>query len=57
MKLTTLKKTTIQFFYSWNENGFTRIAMQTFTKEIKKHLGCDRKDVRLNGKKAIIFIK
>lgn len=40
-----------------NENGFTRIAMQTFTKEIKKHLGCDRKDVRLNGKKAIIFIK
>lgn len=30
---------------------------KTFTKEIKKHLGCDRKDVRLNGKKAIIFIK
>ena len=29
----------------------------TKAKEIKKHLGCDRKDVRLNGKKAIIFIK
>ena len=40
-----------------NDNGFTRIAMQTFTKEIKKHLKCDRKDVRVNGKKAIIFIK
>ena len=40
-----------------NENGFTRIAMQTFTKEIKKHLGCDRKDVRLNGKKVIVFCR
>lgn len=40
-----------------SENGFTRIAMQTFTKEIKKHLNCDRKDVRINGKKSIIFIR
>ena len=40
-----------------HENGFQRIAMQTFTKEIKKHLNCDRKDVRLNGKKVIIFVK
>lgn len=40
------------------DNGFSRIAMQTFTKEIKKHLGCDRKDVRLpSGKKGIIFIR
>ena len=40
-----------------NDNGFTRIAMQTFTKEIKRHLKCDRKDVRIDGKKKIIFIK
>ena len=40
-----------------HENGFTRIAMQTFTKEIKKHLNCDRKDVRINGRKQIIFIR
>lgn len=39
------------------ENGFQRTAMQTFTKEIKKHLDCDRKDVRVNGKKVIIFTK
>lgn len=40
-----------------NDNGFQRIALQTFTKEIKKHLNCDRKDVRLNGKKGIIFVR
>lgn len=40
-----------------HENGFQRIAMQTFTKEIKKHLNCDRKDIRLNGKKVIVFVK
>ena len=39
------------------ENGFQRIAMQTFTKEIKKQLHCERKDVRINGKKVIIFTK
>lgn len=37
------------------ENGFQRIAMQTFTKEMKKNLDCDRKDIRRNGKKVIIF--
>ena len=40
-----------------NDNGFTRIAMQTFTKEIKRHLKCDRKDKRINGKKKIIFVR
>jgi putative DNA primase/helicase len=40
-----------------HDNGFQRIALQTFTKEIKKHLNCDRKDVRLNGKKGIIFVR
>ena len=39
------------------ENGFQKMAMQTFTKQINKHLGCDRKDVRINGKKVIIFKK
>ena len=38
-----------------SENGFTRMAMQTFTKEIKRYLKCERKDVRINGRKAIIF--
>ena len=37
------------------ENGFQKMAMQTFTKEIKKYLDCDRKDIRRNGKKVIIF--
>ena len=37
------------------ENGFQRMAMQTFTKEIKKYLNCDRKDVRIRGKKCIVF--
>ena len=40
-----------------HDNGFTRIAMQTFTKEMKKHLNCDRKDVRMNGKKCIVFCR
>lgn len=39
------------------ENGFQKMASQTFTKEIKKHLDCDRKDVRVNGRKTIIFTK
>lgn len=38
-----------------SENGFTRIAMQTFTKQVNMHLGSQRKDVRINGKKCIIF--
>lgn len=36
---------------------FVIIAMQTFTKEIKRHLKCDRKDKRINGKKKIIFVR
>ncbi|MDO5361954.1 MAG: phage/plasmid primase, P4 family [Eubacteriales bacterium] len=40
-----------------NDNGFTRIAMQTFTKEIKKNLKCDRKVIRINGKKSTIFVR
>ena len=39
------------------ENGFQKMAMQTFTKQINKILGCDRKDVRVNGKKVIVFKK
>ena len=40
-----------------HENGFQKMAMQTFTKQINKTLGCDRKDVRINGKKVIVFKK
>ena len=40
------------------DNGYTRIALQTFTKEIKRILKCERKDVRLpSGKKGIVFVK
>lgn len=40
------------------DNGFQKVALQTFTKEIKKHLNCERKDVRLpSGKKGIVFIR
>lgn len=40
-----------------SENGFTRIAMQTFTKEIKRLLNCDRKEKRVNGRKVIVFTR
>lgn len=40
-----------------HENGFQKMAMQTFTKQINKILDCDRKDVRINGKKVIVFKK
>ena len=39
------------------DNGFSRMAMQTFTKEIKKYLHCERKDTRIRGKKCIIFVR
>lgn len=40
-----------------HENGFTKMAMQTFTKQVNQHLGCERKDVRVDGRKTIIFRK
>lgn len=40
-----------------HDNGFQHVAMQTFTKEIKKYLHCDRHDTRINGKKVIVFVR
>ena len=39
-----------------HENGFTRIAMQTFSKEITKRLQCRISERRVNGKKCRLFI-
>ncbi len=39
------------------ENGFQKMAMQTFTKEIKTRLDCDVIQKRINGRKTRIFIR
>ncbi len=36
-------------------NGYSKMAMQTFTKAINKYLECERKDIRVDGKKKVIF--
>lgn len=40
-----------------HENGFTRIAMQTFSKEIIKRLDCKIADRRVNGRKCRLFVR
>lgn len=40
-----------------HENGFTRIAMQTFSKEITKRLDCKVAERRIKGRKCRLFIK
>lgn len=40
-----------------NHNGFQKMAMQSFTKELNKRLGCVRKETRVNKKKTAIFVK
>jgi putative DNA primase/helicase len=39
------------------ENGFQKMAMQTFSKEITKKLDCKVVDRRVNGRKCRLFIK
>ena len=39
------------------EGGFQKMAMQTFTKEIKSRLDCDVKQARVNGKKTRVFFR
>ena len=39
-----------------HENGFTKIAMQTFSKEITKRLDCNIVERRINGKKCRLFV-
>jgi putative DNA primase/helicase len=39
-----------------HENGFTKIAMQTFSKEITKRLSCKVAERRVNGKKCRLFV-
>jgi putative DNA primase/helicase len=36
-------------------NGYSKMAMQTFTKAINKYLECERRDIRVDGKKKVIF--
>ena len=40
-----------------HENGFQKMAMQTFSKEVTKKLDCKVTDRRVNGKKCRLFIK
>lgn len=40
-----------------HENGFTKIAMQTFSKEIVKRLDCKVTERRIKGRKCRLFIK
>ena len=40
-----------------HENGFTKMAMQTFSKMIIRHLNCEIVDRRVNGKKCRLFVK
>jgi len=39
------------------ENGFQKMAMQTFTKEIKNRLDCDVVQKRIKGRKTRVFVK
>lgn len=40
-----------------DENGFTPMAKQTFTKEVNKRLNSTSKQKRINGQRYIIFVK
>lgn len=40
-----------------HENGFTKVAMQTFSKEITRHLDCKIADKKIKGRKCRIFVK
>ena len=39
------------------ENGFQKVAMQTFSKEITRILDCKIKDQKIKGRKCRIFVK
>lgn len=45
----TTKEVFLRYDAFCSENGFSRMAMQTFTKEVKKHLHCDRRQMRESG--------
>lgn len=40
-----------------HENGFQKMAMQTFSKEVTKKLDCKVTDRRVNGRKCRLFIR
>lgn len=40
-----------------HENGFTKVAMQTFSKEITRHLDCKITDKKIKGRKCRIFVR
>ena len=40
-----------------HENGFTKVAMQTFSKEITRHLDCKIADKKIKGRKCRIFVR
>ena len=40
-----------------HENGFTKVAMQTFSKEITRHMDCKIADKKIKGRKCRIFVR
>ena len=40
-----------------HENGFQKVAMQTFSKEITRILDCKIKDQKIKGKKCRVFVR
>ena len=40
-----------------HENGFTKVAMQTFSKEITRRLDCKIADKKIKGRKCRIFVR
>ena len=40
-----------------HENGFTKVAMQTFSKEITRHMDCKIADKKIKGRKCRVFVR
>jgi len=39
------------------ENGFTKVAMQTFSKDMKRYLDLKIEDKKIDGRKCRIFVR
>ena len=53
----TTKEVFLRYDTFCSENGFSRMAMQTFTKEVKKHLHCDRRQMREGETRVTRFVR
>lgn len=53
----TTKEAYLRYDTFCHDNGFTKMQMQTFSKEICKVYGCHIVDKRVNGRKCRVFVK